>query len=197
MLAVLLVLCALPLLCATLLLRVRIRAPTPAAADTALEELAPSYGVLFHEYRPGMCWWEAYMLLRRVLLLGVFVPLVSTDATSGLPRAQLALAVALAALLATQFAVRPYVHEMNNNMDAFTLTVLLLLVCVNAVALPVTVRALATAITLLVASTAVLAPLTVSLVLSAWTALRQRQLQKKQDDSELHESLLSVSETDL
>jgi hypothetical protein len=41
------------------------------------EHIKQQYGVLYHEYSERWCFWEAWMLLRRVLLLGVFVLLVS------------------------------------------------------------------------------------------------------------------------
>jgi hypothetical protein len=87
------------------------------------------YGVLYHEYRPRFCFWEAVMLLRRVVLLGVFG---SVATNNGLPAAKLALALTVAALLVVQFLARPFVESRNNQLEAIGLLLLLLLIAVNS-----------------------------------------------------------------
>lgn len=113
--------CPGPLAARLLLLRSDVRQGEKglAAAQALYDE------AFFAEYRPAVAWWEAWMLLRRVVLLAVFVALVPK---LGLAVAKAAAAMCIAGLLAVQLVVRPFREERANLLEVFALSMLLLLV---------------------------------------------------------------------
>eukprot|EP00698_Gefionella_okellyi_P001527 TRINITY_DN11460_c0_g2_i1.p1 TRINITY_DN11460_c0_g2~~TRINITY_DN11460_c0_g2_i1.p1 ORF type:complete len:4295 (+),score=806.94 TRINITY_DN11460_c0_g2_i1:51-12935(+) len=77
--------------------------------------------VYFAEFRPEFCWWESYMLLRRVLVLAVFTSLITAPNTSS----RAGLSVVLFAQLVLQLVVRPFRNNLDNYFEVFSLAMLL------------------------------------------------------------------------
>jgi hypothetical protein len=129
------------------------------------------YGVLFHEYQTRWCFWEAWMLLRRIMLLGVFVLSVSFF---DLATAKLALSLAVGSLLVVQFLVRPFKQNINNYLETFGLSLLLLLVAVNSQAVTALQSGVTSIVLLLGGAAALLSPLVLTAVQRVYSVLRER-----------------------
>jgi hypothetical protein len=147
------------------------RDPKPENGRLGERKVAARFAVLYHEYRPTLCWWEAWMLLRRVLLLAVFVPLVSRY---GVAAAKLALSLAVGMLLVVQFVARPFEATINNYLETFGLSLLLLLVAANSQNVPAAVSGGVSVGLLLVGVVVLLAPLVYRIGVRVVGVMRER-----------------------
>jgi hypothetical protein len=154
------------------------------------EHIKERYGVLFDEYDERWCFWEAWMLLRRVLLLGVFVLLVSKF---DLPTAKLALSLTIGLLLVLHFVIRPFAESINNYLETFGLSVLLLLVAINTQSADPLQRGVISILLLLVVAVVMLTPLVWPLLKYLWHLLRSDSTSLHHEQQQPKRKSLSVA----
>ena len=111
------------------------------------------------------------MLLRRVILLAVFVLSVSLYDVA---TAKLSLSLTVGAMLIIQFLVRPFEESINNYLETFGLSLLLLLVAVNSQNVGAAQSGIISSVLLVGGATALLSPLFVSLGKRVVHVVRQR-----------------------
>jgi hypothetical protein len=78
------------------------------------------YGVLYENYKHKAFLWEVFNLLRRVAMAMVTIFLSNT------PYFALAMTLLCFAVLASTWTVRPFVNEVENRLEIFSLSMLLM-----------------------------------------------------------------------
>eukprot|EP00698_Gefionella_okellyi_P017361 TRINITY_DN5060_c0_g2_i1.p1 TRINITY_DN5060_c0_g2~~TRINITY_DN5060_c0_g2_i1.p1 ORF type:complete len:1066 (-),score=234.56 TRINITY_DN5060_c0_g2_i1:2103-5300(-) len=92
--------------------------------SNSLKHLQHRYGRLFAEYKPGFYFWECVSLLRRAILLAVFVPIAGQDLAS----AKAALLATVFVFCALQVALKPYQQGRDNKFEIMSLITLAALI---------------------------------------------------------------------
>lgn len=69
------------------------------------------FGVLYEHYKPGLVWYLAYQLSRRLVLVGVMFPIAAAGNQAALP---VSLWLVCLAFLAVHLVARPYEHHWSN-----------------------------------------------------------------------------------
>eukprot|EP00698_Gefionella_okellyi_P017820 TRINITY_DN5268_c0_g4_i1.p1 TRINITY_DN5268_c0_g4~~TRINITY_DN5268_c0_g4_i1.p1 ORF type:complete len:698 (+),score=116.15 TRINITY_DN5268_c0_g4_i1:113-2095(+) len=85
--------------------------------NNSLKHLEQRYGRLFACFKPGFYFWECIALLRRAVLLAVFVPI----AGKSLAAAKAALLACVLVFAAVQVALRPYQQRRDNQFEVISL----------------------------------------------------------------------------
>eukprot|EP00698_Gefionella_okellyi_P004504 TRINITY_DN1413_c0_g1_i1.p1 TRINITY_DN1413_c0_g1~~TRINITY_DN1413_c0_g1_i1.p1 ORF type:complete len:1327 (+),score=361.21 TRINITY_DN1413_c0_g1_i1:362-4342(+) len=83
----------------------------------SLDHLKERYGRLYAEYKPQYYFWECITLLRRAILLAVFVPIAGQNLAS----AKGALIACVAVFTTLQIAVAPFARLRDNNLENLSL----------------------------------------------------------------------------
>jgi len=112
------------------------------------------------------------MLLRRVVLLSVFTGVVGT--ADGVSLAKTLLALLVAGFMIIQFVVRPYKTTLNNYLETFGLTFLLLLIAVNSQDLKPVTQGIISVVVLVIAACVLLSPLLLGVARKLHTVVRSR-----------------------
>jgi len=94
-------------------------------------------GEVFVDYRPSVVFWESVLLLRRLVLLAVFVPTVTAY---GPQAAKSALLITLSLFLVLQLFVLPYRHWLDNTLEAFSIGAVVVMVGLFALKSPLSVK---------------------------------------------------------
>jgi hypothetical protein len=155
------------------------------------ENIKEQYGVLYLEYSERWCFWEAWMLLRRVLLLGVFVLLVSNF---DLPTAKMALSLVIGLLLVLHFVIRPFTKSLNNYLETFGLSILLLLIAVNGQSADALQRGAISIFLLVVAAVVLLTPLVWPVLKNLWHLVRSDAASLHQQQQQQARKSVSVAQ---
>eukprot|EP00698_Gefionella_okellyi_P026176 TRINITY_DN9889_c0_g1_i1.p1 TRINITY_DN9889_c0_g1~~TRINITY_DN9889_c0_g1_i1.p1 ORF type:complete len:1364 (+),score=321.97 TRINITY_DN9889_c0_g1_i1:123-4214(+) len=90
-----------------------------------LQHLQTRYGRLFQQFRPQFFYWETVLLLRRAILLVVFVPVTGTVS---LGTGKLAMLTAIVAFLTLHVWLQPYTSALDNKFETLSLVTLAALI---------------------------------------------------------------------
>jgi hypothetical protein len=127
-----------------------------------------SVSVLFSDFRPTLFWWELVVYLRRVVMLAVLVPVVSSSQSAG----KLGFAFSVLFFLAVQWVFQPFAHNIQNVLESVSLLGVLAMTMVFSFDIPSEAQVVLGSVAMAVLAVALIAPSLIRLASKVILVLR-------------------------